>query len=99
MSGPIPYTDLKVETESSRFVEDGSVPRDSRQIATTWQYVNKKGGPDRCFSNNRQLPVMQYGVLSFSSSPGLSALFLCSRSDVADSFTAAFARSAAASSR
>ena len=62
------------------------MPRDSHQIGSTWQYVNKKGGPDRRFNNNRQLPVMQYGVFGFSSSSGLSAPFLCSRADVARLF-------------
>jgi hypothetical protein len=91
--GAIGYEDLRVETQESRFVEDRSIPRDSRQIAATWQYVNKKGGADRRFSNNRQLPVMQYGVFSLSSMSGLSALSLCSRSDVAVRFAAAFSRS------
>jgi hypothetical protein len=60
--GAVAYSDLKVEIEESRFVEDGSVPQDSHQIATTWQYVNKKGGPDRRFSNNRQLPRLRPGT-------------------------------------
>lgn len=84
--GAIAYPDLKVDVQESRFVEHGRVPRDSHQVGTTWQYVNKKGGPDRRFNNNRQLPVMHYGVIAFSSSSGLSALFMCSRSDVAGLF-------------
>jgi hypothetical protein len=84
--GAIPYSDLKVEVQESRFVEHGRVPRDSRQVDTTWQYVNKKGGPDRRFNNNRQIPVMQYGVIGFSSSSGLQALFMCSSCDVAKLF-------------
>jgi Protein of unknown function (DUF4236) len=88
--GAVAYADLKVETQESRFVENGRVPRDSRQIGTTWQYVNNKGGPDRRFSNNPQLPVMQYGAFGFSSASGLSALFLCSPSEIANSFHTAF---------
>jgi hypothetical protein len=88
--GAIAYTDLNIETQESRFVENGSVPGDSRQIAATWQFVNKKGGPDRRFSNNRQLPVMQYGAFGFSSASGLKTLFLCSRSEIANSFRTAF---------
>lgn len=68
-------SDLKVEVQESRFVEDGSVPHDSHQIATTWQYVNKKGGPDRRFSNNRQLPVNAMRSFSLSSTSGLSTPF------------------------
>jgi hypothetical protein len=64
--------------------------RVTRQIDRTWQYVNKKGGPDRRFANNRELPVMQYGVLGFSSSRGLKAVFLCSRGEIATNFVSAF---------
>lgn len=89
--GALAYSDLKVDTEISRFVEGESVPGDSQQVDSTWRYVNKKGGPDRRFSNNRQLPIMQYGVLAFSSTSGLSALFMCSRADVTTSFRTAIA--------
>jgi len=75
-----------VDAQISRFVEGESVPSDSQQVDSTWRYVNKKGGPDRRFSNNRQLPIMQYGVLAFSSASGLSALFMCSRVDVTTAF-------------
>jgi hypothetical protein len=84
--GAVAYADLKVEVQESRFVESGKVPRDSHQVGSTWQYVNKKGGPDRRFNNNRQLPVMQYGVLALTSNSGLAALFMCSRSDTAHLF-------------
>lgn len=88
--GAIAYANLKVDTQSSRFVESEAVPSDAHQVDTTWQYVNKKGGPDRRFSNNRQLPVMQYGALAFSSDSGLSVLFLCSRAGIVDAFRATF---------
>jgi hypothetical protein len=77
---------LKVDIQQSRFVEHGSLPKDSQQVGSTWQYVNKKGGPDRRFNNNRQIPIMQYGMIAFSSNSGLQALFMCSRPDAANSF-------------
>jgi hypothetical protein len=60
----IPYSSLRTSVAPSRFIENGSVPRDATQVGTTWQYVNKSGGPDRRFKNNRQLPVMQYAELT-----------------------------------
>ena len=92
--GAVAYSDLKVDAQMSRFVEGERVPRDSQQVDSTWRYVNKKGGPDRRFSNNRELPIMQYGVLIFSSASGLNALFMCSRADVTTVFRNAFAPSA-----
>jgi hypothetical protein len=88
--GAVAYSDLKVDTQESKFVENASLPRDSRRVGTTWQYVNKKGGPDRRFKNNPELPVMQYGVIAFSSNSGLSALFMCSRCDVTALFNGLF---------
>ncbi|MCU1250098.1 MAG: hypothetical protein JWQ49_3127 [Edaphobacter sp.] len=81
--GAVAYSDLKVDAQESSFVESGRLPKDSRQVGTTWQYVNKTGGPDRRFNNNRQLPIMRYGVVAFSSNSGLNTLFMCSRSDLA----------------
>jgi tellurite resistance protein len=48
----------------TRFVEDGSVPHDSQVVDATWRFVNKSGGPDLRFNNNRKLPVVAYGELT-----------------------------------
>jgi hypothetical protein len=70
--GAIPYTDFRVEQGVTRFIESDGVPADAAVIGHTWRYVNKNGGPDRRFNNNRQLPILQLGVLVFSSSKGLN---------------------------
>ncbi len=88
--GSVAYSDLEVEGGENKFVETESVPRDSRQIDTTWLHPNKKGGPDRRFANNREFPIMQYGLLGFSSSQGLKAIFMCSRGDIPVKFVSAF---------
>lgn len=38
----------------------------------TWRFVNKKGGPDRRFNNNRQLPIAQYGFIQLQSQSGMN---------------------------
>jgi hypothetical protein len=40
--------------------EDEGVPSDSQVVGYTWRFVNKKGGPDRRFNNNRQIPEVLY---------------------------------------
>jgi hypothetical protein len=70
--GSIAYQDFRVEQSSTRFIEDGYVPGDGTVVDRTWRFVNKKGGPDRRFNNNVQLPVLQYGVLVLQSSRGLN---------------------------
>lgn len=87
--GSVAYSDLEVRTTKTRFIENHSVPKDSQVVDSTWQYVNKKGGPDRRFSNNRQLSIALYGEIHFSSPNGLNELFQCSQGDVANEFAEA----------
>ena len=86
--GELNYSDLSVSYRSQRFIEDGGVPRDSQQVGTTWKYVNKSGGPDRRFNNNRQLPVMLYGEVELMTPTGLRWMLQLSRPDVASAVAA-----------
>lgn len=87
--GAIEYAELSLTSSQTRVVEDERLPADARLVGTTWKYVNKKGGPDRRFKDNRQLSVMEYAELRWQSASGLNELFQVSRIDVADSFAAA----------
>jgi hypothetical protein len=86
----IEYRDLNFEAASTRFIEDETHASDSRQVGSTWRYVRKDGGPDRRFNNNRQLPIMLYGVITAVSSGGLNLMLHTSNVDAASSFAAAF---------
>jgi len=81
--GAVTYHDLHSGAGPVRFVESDPVPRDGVMVDTTWQYVAKHGGPDRRFTNNRQLPVMSYGNFVLGSDSGLKQLFQCSVPDTA----------------
>lgn len=70
--GSIAYRDFRVAQGFTRFIESDGVPADATVVDHTWRYVNKNGGPDRRFNNNRQLPVLQLGVLVFTSAKGLN---------------------------
>lgn len=89
--GAIGYRDLRVERQESQFIEDGAVASDATVVGNTWQYVNKKGGPDRRFANNRELPICLYDTLHFSSSSGLNELVQLSKSGAGRQFTEALA--------
>jgi hypothetical protein len=67
----IPYPDLSASASLTSFIESGSVPQDAQIISHTWQYVRKDGGPDRRFSNNRQIPICRYGELYLVMGEGL----------------------------
>ncbi len=70
----IPYEQLDVRASTTSFIEEGRVPPDSRRIDTTWRFVRKDGGPDLRFSNNAQLPIMEYGRLELTSQSGLKVV-------------------------
>jgi len=73
--GAVNYQSLKVELERSTMViKGGKPPSDARIIEYTWQYVNKRGGPDRRFGNNPQFPVIEVGDLTFSSDSGFQSI-------------------------
>ena len=55
----VDYSDIACS--SVRCIEEESLPHDAEVVDHTWQFVNKDGGPDRRFKDNRQLPVCEYG--------------------------------------
>ena len=70
--GGVSYEYLKMQQFLQRFIESGVVPTDGEIVDYTWQYVNKAGGPDRRFKNNRRLPIMLYTELDLKSDSGLN---------------------------
>lgn len=73
------YDNFKATQKNHRFIERGAVPRDGTVVDRTWQYVNKSGGPDKRFANNRQLPVLMYSEIHFTSNSGLNELIQFSK--------------------
>lgn len=69
--GAVSYENLRIDISTTNFIEDGAVPKDSEIVSTTWKFVNKKGGPDKRFKNNRKLPVVRYEEVQFTSNTGL----------------------------
>lgn len=89
--GAVSYPNLRISVESIRFIEDGSVPRDAKVVDRTWKYVNKRGGPDRRFKDNRELPIALYEDLNFTSDTGLNERIEISRVGHGDGFSSAIA--------
>jgi hypothetical protein len=87
--GAVSYAELEFAALQSRFVEDGRPPRDAQVVDHTWQYVNKKGGPDRRFANNPSRDVALYSSLILTSASGLNQVFQFSQSTVAEQFSKA----------
>ena len=89
--GAVDYNGLQVTSGRTQYIESEAVYSDAVIVGETWQYVNKNGGPDRRFSNNRVLPVMAYGVVTLQSASGLNCRLMTSSIAVADQFAQSFA--------
>lgn len=80
------YKNLRITGFTTRFIEDESVPHDARVIDQTWRYLNKRGGPDRRFNNNRQLPICAYSEYTLSSDTGIYEVITTSKQGGLDAF-------------
>ena len=90
--GAVGYQGLVIEKGKTRFIENDSVPSDAEVVDRTWKYVNKRGGPDRRFKDNRELPIVLYKDMHFTSDTGLNELIQLSRADVGESFEEALGK-------
>ena len=80
------YDELEVLYQDTRFIESGFVPNDTQVLDYTWQHVNKSGGPDKRFANNRKLPICAYGEVGFESKNGLLIMIMGSNRQKTKSF-------------
>lgn len=80
--GTINYKDLDIKYGNTQFIESQGVPNDSEVVGSTWKYVNKKGGPDKRFKDNIQLPIVKYSEIHFKSETGLNELIQVSKANI-----------------
>ena len=88
--GAVSYRDLRVSVREQRFVESDDVPSDANVVDSTWRYVNKRGGPDRRFKDNRELPICQYEEIALSSHTGLNEILQISKQGPGELLAQAF---------
>lgn len=70
--GLIDIKDFQFGFSESRFLEEETIPLDTKTIDKTWAKVNKNGQPDKRFKDNYQIPIVRYGQFHLSSSSGLN---------------------------
>jgi hypothetical protein len=80
------YKNLRINGYTTRFIEDESLPRDAQVVDQTWRYVNKQGGPDRRFNNNRQIPICAYSEYTLISDTGIYEVITTSKQGAMDNF-------------
>ncbi len=84
--GAVPYQGLEIKAITTSMIEEESVPRDAKQVGMTWAKVNRDGGPDRRFKENRQLPILEYEEIDITSKSGLNERIQHSKAGVGESF-------------
>ena len=85
--GAVSYNQLFINVGNSQFIESDPVPHDAMIVGKTWRYVNKTGGPDRRFKDNKEIPVCLYQNLSFTSHTGLNELLQLSKIGYGEEFS------------
>jgi hypothetical protein len=86
--GAVGYDQLSVNIAPTKFIEEEVVPNDAEVVGSTWKYVNKKGGPDRLFKDNRELPILLYGEAHLTSQTGLNEMIQVSNAKAVEHFAA-----------
>lgn len=80
--GALNYSDIQTFAHTTRFIESEKVPKDASIVGKTWKYVNKSGGPDKRFKDNRELPICLYGEIELKSSTGLNTVLMFSNANL-----------------
>jgi hypothetical protein len=80
------YKILKIDGFITRFIEEEGIAGDAVIVGSTWTYVNKSGGPDRRFNDNRQLPICAYSEYTLTSDTGIYEVITTSKQGAMDAF-------------
>jgi len=82
----VDVSEVAIEAAFTPFIEEETVPADTKIIRQTWKKANKDGSPDRRFANNYQIPVVEYGSLTITSLSGLNEGYMLSNFGVVAQF-------------
>lgn len=80
------YKNLKITSSITRFIEEEGLTGDAVVVGSTWKYVNKSGGPDRRFNDNRQIPICAYSEYTLTSDTGIYEVITTSKQGAMDAF-------------
>ncbi len=86
--GAVRYETISAAVRDQRMIID-TAPSDATIVGQTWKYVNKKGGPDRRFKDNRQLPICLFEELGMVSEFGFKCLLQVSKHGISGAFCGA----------
>ncbi len=83
--GAVRYETVRTAVRDQRMIMD-TAPSDATVVGQTWKYVNKKGGPDRRFKDNRQLPICLFEEIGMVSEGGFKGLLQVSKHGISGAY-------------
>ena len=72
------FNDMEISLHKLTFLEEDRPPADATLLGKTYEHTNKDGSPDKRFKENRELNIVEYGVLSLYKEPGLNSFIIFS---------------------
>jgi uncharacterized protein len=90
-AGAVSYDDLEVYWNTTVFIESDGVPSDAQVVGHTWRFVNRNGGPDRRFNNNRQILEVLYQQMGLQGTGSFQKILHISRVEDRGGFDTALA--------
>ncbi len=85
------FLDFQFQFYKQRFLEEKhSLPLDAIVVDHTWAKVNKDGSPDRRFTGNYQIPVVNYGALELKFFNNTTETYYVSNVTLAEKFAREF---------
>jgi hypothetical protein len=86
----VDVNEIAIDSDVTRFIEEETVPSDTKIVEQTWKKANLDGSADRRFANNYQIPVVEYGRLTIASSRGLNEEYMISNYGAVTQFVSAW---------
>ena len=83
--GAVRYESIRTAVRDQRMIIV-TAPADATIVGQTWKYVNKKGGPDRRFKDNRQLPICLFEEIAMVSEGGFRGLLQVSKYGISGAY-------------
>ena len=84
--GIVELASLHVAFDKTQFVEQEALPSDSSRVGAVWERANKDGSRDKRYADNRELPLMEYGEITFKSESGIYEKYMVSNCRAAEKF-------------
>lgn len=88
----IDIKDFQFNFTAQQFLEESSIPRDTKIVGKTWAKVNKNGQPDKRFKENYEIKIVRYGSMDLKSSSGLNESYMISNFEKSEDFSSAFSK-------